>query len=118
MKRALLINDSKFESIIMRDTLSLLGYNVRISDEYCAIKEVQTFLPDVVIVNYIMKEVFGDQMAAIIKMKDSNIKCMLYSNNPIDNDKLSYKKLDAVFQTPISQRGMERLMNRLWNGNI
>ncbi len=33
-KKALLINDSKFESLILKDMLQKMGFEVEIADEY------------------------------------------------------------------------------------
>ena len=113
MSKVLLINDSRFESLIMKDILNTMGYTVKISDEYGAVSQVKDYCPDYLIVNYVMKEIRGDQLIALIKMDNSKVKCILTSCNTIDIKQFNSKFIDAVFQTPIDKFGMERVLNSL-----
>jgi len=56
MKKVLLVNDSKFESMILKDMLVSIGYIAGIADEYDAIEKVQDMRPDYIIINRVMKE--------------------------------------------------------------
>jgi len=42
MKKVLLVNDSKFESMILKDMLVSIGYIAGIADEYDAIERYRT----------------------------------------------------------------------------
>jgi len=50
MKKVLLVNDSKFESMILKDMLVSIGYIAGIADEYDAIEKVQDMRPDYIII--------------------------------------------------------------------
>jgi len=67
MKKVLLVNDSKFESMILKDMLVSIGIYCRIADEYDAIEKVQDMRPDYIIINRVMKEIYGDELASKIK---------------------------------------------------
>jgi len=64
MKKVLLVNDSKFESMILKDMLVSIGYIAGIADEYDAIEKVQDMRPDYIIINRVMKEIYGDELAS------------------------------------------------------
>jgi len=69
MKKVLLVNDSKFESMILKDMLVSIGYIAGIADEYDAIEKVQDMRPDYIIINRVMKEIYGDELASKIKAR-------------------------------------------------
>ncbi|HOP99804.1 MAG TPA: response regulator [Acetivibrio clariflavus] len=117
MKRVLLINDSKLENAIMKDMLSSINYEVGTTDEYHAIKAVQDFCPDYIITNYIMKEINGDQLAAVIKVQYPNVKCIISSSNPIDIGNFDRKKINAVIKTPIDRNELKRVLENVSNEN-
>ncbi|MCX7921707.1 MAG: response regulator [Clostridia bacterium] len=113
MEKVLLVNDSKFESLIMKDMLGLLGYNVEIADEYTALRKLETFKPQVIIVNYIMKEIRGDQLIGIVKLQNPGVKCVLFSSDLGSIEEFSKRKVDAVFQTPVEKSKLEKVLNEL-----
>ena len=55
MFRILLVNDCKFENLIMRDMLTNLGHEVIISNEFNVFSDVRELNCNVVISNFIMK---------------------------------------------------------------
>jgi CheY-like chemotaxis protein len=55
MQTVLLVNDSRLEARILTDLLQSLGYEVLQSDEMVALDDMKRIMPDVVVVNYIMK---------------------------------------------------------------
>jgi two-component system chemotaxis response regulator CheY len=116
MGRVLIINDSRFESMILKDILSRLGYNVSITDEYDALRQVQSFSPNVVLANYIMKDTFGDRLIERIKAHNPEVLCILTSSSIINRDSLKSKKVDAIIRTPISEEDMEVVLMKLSNG--
>lgn len=111
--RVLIVNDSKFESMILSDMLSSLGYNVKVTDEYDALRLVQVFSPDVVLVNYVMKDTFGDMLIEKIKMKSQGIKCILTSTNQIDRQEIRNSRIDAIVRTPINKSSLEGILKQL-----
>ena len=113
MQKVLLVNDSKFECVVLKDILFNLGYDIIITDEYDAMRLAQNHNPDYVIANYIMKQIRGDQLITLIKMQNSNIKCILSSSNPINLDDFRYKRIDAVFQTPIDRVKLFQLISNI-----
>lgn len=113
MKNVLLINDSKFECIIIKDILNNLGYDVAIGDENNALSLIMKYKSDFVIVNYIMKEINGDQLISIIKAKNPNIKCILSSSNAIKLEQFHHKKIDALFHTPIDRQGLANVFKSI-----
>lgn len=115
MGKVLLINDSKFECIIIKDILSTLGHDVKVSDEYNALAHVKSYCPDFLIANYIMKEIRGDHLIALVKLQDSNIKCILSSSNEISERDFPNKHIDAVIHTPIDREGMELVLSKVYN---
>jgi two-component system chemotaxis response regulator CheY len=107
MKKVLLVNDSKFESIIMKDMLKNMGYDVRISGEEDALNMAVKCTPDYVIANYTMKNINGEQLISLVKSKVPKAKCLLSSNNAeLINKELS-NEIDAKFQTPVTRFGLE-----------
>ncbi len=111
--RVLIVNDSKFESMILSDILSALGYNVRVTDEYEAVRLVSSFSPDIALVNYVMRDTFGDQLIEKIKLKNQSVKCILTSANQIDRQALKSSRIDAIVKTPIDKNSLERVLYHL-----
>lgn len=103
MKKVLLINDSKFESLILKDMLTSIGYIAGISDEYDAVGKVQTMCPDYIIINRVMKGIYGDELAIEIKSRFPSIKCILSSCDSISIDDFNNTGIDAVIKTPIDE---------------
>ncbi len=112
-KKALLVNDSKFESLILRDMLSKLDYEVEVADEFDAVYEVEQFRPDVVIVNYIMQETTGDKLIQHIKSGQPNAKCVLSSSSVIRMGDFKGHKIDGFLHTPISMFTLKDALHRI-----
>ncbi len=106
MNKVLVVNDCKFEGMILNDMLSQMGYNVHMADEYSAMSHIQSFTPDVVMVNYIMKETRGDKLIQIIKAKHPDIACILSSNKSLDAEQLNCNRIDALMKTPINKQSL------------
>ncbi|MFZ5352728.1 MAG: response regulator [Bacillota bacterium] len=113
MNRILIINDSKFESMILNDMLSQMGYNVKISDEYSVMKHIQSFTPDIIMANYIMKETRGDKLIDQIKSKHPDIICVLTSNSMLDSQELVYHKVDAYIRTPVNKHNLSSTLKEV-----
>lgn len=118
MSKVLLINDCKFESMIMRDILDGMGYDVEITNEYEAMDKIKYLYPDIVIANLIMKSIQGDELIEKIKKNRSSIKCILSSSNPIALENYVHKKVDAVIHTPIKKEELKEALEVKVNGSI
>lgn len=101
-KRILLVNDSKFESLALRDMLNKLNYEVEIADEFDALYVVEQFEPSVVIVNYFMQKSRGDKLINLIKKGQPGTKCLLSSNDTINKSGIIFKNIDGIIYTPVS----------------
>lgn len=117
-KRALLINDSKFESLILRDMLNKLDYDVELADEFDAVYEVEQFGPDIVIVNYIMQETTGDQLIQRIKSGVPETKCVLSSSMTVKLTDFKGKKIDGILRTPVSIFTLKDLLCRIGEAKV
>lgn len=107
MSKVLLINDCRFESMIMRDILDEMGYDVEITNEFEAMEKTKYSYPDIVIANLIMKNTLGDELIQKIKNVNREIKCILSSNNPIQLEDYKHKDIDAVIHTPINREELK-----------
>lgn len=113
MKRALLVNDSRFESMILKDILSKLEYEVELADEFDAVYQVEQFDPELVVVNYIMRETRGDKLIQLIKAGRPDITCLLSSSNNVHKIDFDEKSLDGVIRTPVSMFTLKDLLKRV-----
>lgn len=112
MKKILLINDCRFESLVMKDILNDLGYEVSISNEYEAMGEIRDFIPDIIICNLIMKETKGNLLINRIKTMNPEIKCYLSSSNDIKLEDYRRDKVDEVIHTPATREKFQILLQR------
>jgi len=110
MFKILLVNDCKFENIIMRDMLTNLGHEVIISNEFNVFSDVRELSCNVVISNFIMKEKTGDKILQQIKYMYPKIKCILSSSNNIKLMDFSNKAIDAVIHTPVTKEKLEKAL--------
>jgi DNA-binding response OmpR family regulator len=112
-RKALLINDSKFESLILKDMLQKLNFDVEIADEYEALYAIERYEPGIVIVNYIMEQTRGDKLIQLIKAGMPHIKCVLSSSNPIHKSDFLGGHIDGVLQTPASMFLLESVIKNM-----
>lgn len=110
MERVLVINDSPFERLIMKDMISRLGYEAKSTDEYSTMNLIESFNPGIVIANMTMSTTSGDKLIAAIKMKKPAIKCYLSSCSKLRSDKLQYPDVDGCIETPISPGNLDRIL--------
>lgn len=113
MKKILVINDCKFESIVMKDCLSDIGYSVKIASEYDAIIETRKFQPDILIANLIMKNTTGDKLISKIKSENSQIICLLSSCDPIKLEDFIENKVDEVINTPVNKDRLSETLDKV-----
>lgn len=110
MKRVLVVNDSPFERLIMKDMISRLGYEAKSTDEYSTMNLIDSYDPNIVIANMTMNKTSGDKLIAAIKVKKPGIKCYLSSCSQIRADKLQYPDVDGCIETPVSPGRLNRIL--------
>lgn len=110
MEKVLVINDSPFERLIMKDMVSRLGYEAKSSDEYNIMNLVESYDPNIIIANMTMSKTSGDKLIAAIKIKKPGIKCYLSSCSKIQPDRLQYLDVDGFIKTPISPGHLNRVL--------
>ena len=81
-----------------------------ISNEFNAVKDVQRLNCNVIIANYIMKEMTGDKILQQIKNMYPKVKCILSSSNDIKLEDLHKKSIDGFLHTPVIQENLEKVM--------
>lgn len=113
MERVLLINDCKFESMIMKDMLESFQYEVKITTEYYALLQVRDYDPDIVIANMIMKEILGYELISKIKKQKPEVICLLSSSNDIALEKFKAFNVDAVIHTPVKKDTLYDILNNI-----
>jgi two-component system, chemotaxis family, chemotaxis protein CheY len=109
LKRILLINDSIFENIIMKDMLETLGYDVETSNEFEAYGALDNFKPEIVIANLIMKKITGDILLNKMKLENPNLKTILSSSNDMSLEELRKRNIDAFIKIPVNQDAIENI---------
>lgn len=113
IKKALLINDSRFESLILKDLLQQLDYSVEIADEFDALYAMERFKPGVVIVNYVMQQTRGDKLIQLMKAGMPDLKCLISTNSDLKLSDLSGDYVDGILQTPVSTYLLENALEQL-----
>lgn len=110
-KKALIVNDSRFESIILRDILERIQYDVEIADEFNCMEKIKRFDPDVVIVNLVMQKINGDELISLIKKDNTKIKCLISSCKKISLDDFKNKSIiDGIIKTPTNKDKMKQIL--------
>ena len=100
-RKVIIINDSKFECLVLSDLLKKINFNPIVCDEKNSVMKVIDENPSIAIVNYVMKELTGDKLAKKIKLVNPGIKCIMSSCNSLDQGEYEDDFIDAVIKTPI-----------------
>lgn len=101
MNKILVINDSRFERLILKDMLNRLGYSVKDTDEFISMRQIDLYDPDIIIVNRTMYDISGLDLIDMIKTKNPKYKCFLSSCSPLKRSSIDASRADGAFQTPI-----------------
>ncbi len=109
----MLVNDSRFESLILKDLLNKLEYEVELADEFDAVYQVEMFEPELVVVNYIMRETRGDKLIQLIKAGRPDIVCLLSSSSSVHKSDFTDFVLDGVIRTPVSMFTLRDVLRRV-----
>jgi CheY-like chemotaxis protein/uncharacterized Zn-finger protein len=112
MKKILLVNDCKFESLIMKDCLNDIGYSVQVTNEYDVFVQIRKVQPDIVIANLIMKDTTGDKLIEYIKSTNPGIICLLSSCDLIRLEDFIENKVDEVINTPTDKLKLSKILNK------
>lgn len=110
MLKVLLVNDCKLENYIMRDMIINLGYEVSISNELDAARDVHDLDCNVIIANFIMKEKTGDKILKQIKEMYPKIKCILSSSNDIKLENFNDEIIDEFIHTPVTKEKLHKAL--------
>jgi len=69
--------------------------------------------PDYIIVNRVMKGIYGDELASKIKSRFPDIRCILSSCDSISIDDFENTDIDAIIKTPIDQYRLKIVLNSM-----
>lgn len=110
MRKILIINDSRFERLILRDMLNRLGYSVKDTDEFISMRQIDGYDPDIIVVNRTMYDISGLELIDMIKSKNSKYRCYLSSCSPLKIGAIKDSQADGAFQTPIGISELRSIM--------
>lgn len=113
MDRVLLVNDCRFESMIIKDILEDLGYEVQVSSEFNALEDISNYSPNIVICNLIMKKTTGDKLIQKVKERDPKLKCILSSSNDLKVEDFKKYKVDCIIKTPITKDKLKEIIEKI-----
>lgn len=108
MQTVLLVNDSRLEARILMDLLQSLGYDVHLSDEMVAIEDMKRLMPDLVVVNYIMKTMRGDTLIGMMKLLRPQTLSLLTSSSALSSDAFRHRRVDAILRTPATREQLQQ----------
>lgn len=111
--KVLIINDSKFESIVLKDLFNEIHYDAEISDEFHGLEKIEKIKPDIVVVNLIMRSTRGDLFIKQIKRRWAGLKCLLSSSNSIKLEDFADTVVDGVFRTPVKVEKLKQVLFEL-----
>lgn len=110
--KVLVINDSGFERMVLRDQIRMLGYEVKTADEITGLNMIKSFQPDIVIANLTMGDISGDKLIEHVKSLNTSIRCYLSSCSKIDIKQLDNRYVDGVIETPATGAMLELVLNK------
>ena len=112
MQTVLLVNDSRLEARILTDLLQSLGYEVRQGDEMAALDDIKRIMPDMVVVNYIMKTMRGDALIGMMKLLHPQTLALLTSSSELALASFRHRRVDGVLRTPATREQLQRAIQR------
>ncbi|TCO73824.1 response regulator [Marinisporobacter balticus] len=107
-----IVNDSKFESIVLKDILIKSGMNAIISDEHMIMKDLRNIKPAMVIVNYIMKDMTGDKVIEAIKKRFPEIICILASSSDLSKNQFIGYRIDEIIKIPVEPNHIKKMVEK------
>lgn len=115
MNKILLVNDCKLESMVMKDMLIDLGYEMYTSNEYGVLSKIKELSPSILICNLLMKETQGNLIIAKVKDVFPNIKCYISSNSNIRLEDYKSNNVDGVIKTPTNISELREILGNINN---
>jgi CheY-like chemotaxis protein len=112
MKRAMLVNDSRLEIKVLADLLSTIGFEVVVSNELKVLEDVKTIKPDLVMVNYVMKTIWGDVLIGNLKREYPKMVCILTSSSEIPSDLLKFRHFEGIVRTPVTLTALREVLGK------
>lgn len=112
MDKVLLVNDCKFESMIMRDMLKSMGYEVSITNEYDVMQKIEEVSPNILICNLIMKETTGNLVIKNVKARKREIVCYLSSSNELEYNDYKIQGVDGLIKTPVDVNELNKIIKK------
>ncbi len=110
-KKVLIINDSGFERMVLRDQIRMLGYEVKTADEITGLSMIERFHPDIVVANLTMTDISGDKLLEHIKSTAPHIRCFLSSCSKINWEMVDNDIIDGVIETPVANTTLGKILN-------
>lgn len=111
IKKVLIINDSGFERMVLRDQIRMLGYEVKTADEITGLSMIKGFHPDIVVANLTMTDISGDKLLEHIKSTAPHIRCFLSSCSKINWEMVDNDIIDGVIETPVANTTLGKILN-------
>jgi signal transduction histidine kinase/CheY-like chemotaxis protein len=122
-KKILIVDDNKEVTSVLKKGLGRLGYNVTVEND--CLKALELFKLknkkfDLVITDYIMPKLKGNELALSIKELNKDIPIILITGYMEENieDIKSVGVIDEHLQKPIELNELSRLMDKLLNSKI
>lgn len=112
IKKVLVINDSGFERMVLRDQIRMLGCEVKTADEITGLNMIKSFEPDIVIANLTMGDISGDKLIEHVKSLNPSIRCYLSSCSKIDINQLDNRYVDGIIETPATSTMLDLVLNK------
>ncbi len=110
----LVVNDSRFERMVLGNILEKLGYEPILADEYEAETLIAERKPAVALVNLHMESAEGDEFVKRLFVQYDECKFVLTSSSPEKLRQKSRKALISdVLETPTSEKAMAAVMDRV-----
>lgn len=109
MRKVLIINDSGFERVVLRDQVQNLGFEVKATDEFEGLRLIKKYQPDIVIANLTMTDITGEQLIEQIKSIQPDIRCLLSTCSR--NRHVASQAVDGLLETPATLEQLSRLLS-------
>lgn len=115
--KILIINDSRFEIVVLETMLKELGFQTDSCDEYAAIEMAKSEAPDLILVNLYMKEINGDILIEDLKkVLPKGIYVLTSSNEKELRIKMKSKNVAMILKTPASKNDLKEMIKKVSMG--
>ncbi|SDY24765.1 response regulator [Tindallia californiensis] len=112
--KILIVNDSRFETLVLETMLKELGLQTNSCDEYNAIEKARSEAPDLILVNLYMKEINGDVLIEKLKkVLPKGIYVLTSSNEKELRTKMKSKNVTTILKTPASKKDLKEMVKKV-----